>query len=270
MTNTTQTIGEQLMTTAAPTETRDTRARADAPGALRSQATMEIQTRQAQRLVYGRMVSEGKHEIVGLLRFAAMLRPIWSGSMADDPYADWWLVKVERELTQARDQLKHMENTVAQHLTDAPAVNVVVAQSLSPARLELNFSNPYAFHGAYLLADYDALVRAVLTARHVGLMDSRTSEKLLAEGGRYLRAAYETARGYRYMGIKRVDLVQGTAKARKAVETLGELPQPVISGELRATYAPKVHSADRSDVDTDVNDTDDESRAPTDGVEEEC
>jgi len=256
------------MTSTASTELHDTRSWSESPGALRSQAVMEIQTRQAQRLVYGRMAAEGKHEIVGLLRFAAMLRPIWSGSMADDPYADWWLVKIERELTQAREQLKHMENTVEQHLAGAPAVNVVVAQSLSPAKLELNFSNPYAFHGAYLLADYDALVRAVLTARHVGLMDSRTSEKLLAEGGRYLRAAYETGRGYRYMGIKRVDLVQGTAKARKAVETLGELPQPVISGKLRSTYAPKVHGADAVNVETDTTDTDDESHAPIDGVEE--
>jgi integrating conjugative element protein (TIGR03761 family) len=247
---------------------QNTNSRTGTPGALRSQATMEIQTRQAQRLVYGRMASAGKHEIVGLLRFAAMLRPIWSGSMADDPYADWWLVKIERELAQAREQLKHMENTVEQHLAGAPAVNVVVAQSLSPARLELNFSNPYAFHGAYLLADYDALVRAVLTARHVGLMDSPTSERLLAEGGRYLRAAYEAGRGYRYMGVKRVDLVQGTAKARKAIETLGELPQPVISGELRSTYAPRVHGADAADIDADTRDTDDESHAPTDGVEE--
>lgn len=183
--------------------------------------------------------------------------------MADDPYADWWLVKIERELTQAREQLKHMEKTVEQHLADAPAINVVVAQSLSPAKLELNFSNPYAFHGAYLLADYDALVRAVLTARHVGLMDSRTSEKLLAEGGRYLRAAFETGKGYRYLGIKRVDLVQGTAKAHKAIETLGELPQPIITGELRATYAPKVRSADGTDGDADADD----SPAPADGSE---
>lgn len=258
------------MTTAAPTETRDARSRADAPGALRSQATMEIQTRQAQRLVYGRMASEGKHEIVGLLRFAAMLRPIWSGSMADDPYADWWLVKIERELTQARDQLKRMEKTVEQHLAGAPAINVVVAQSLSPARLELNFSNPYAFHGAYLLVDYDSLVRTVLTARHVGLMDSRTSEKLLAEGGRYLRAAYETAKGYRYLGVRRVDLVQGTAKARKAIETLGELPQPVITGELRATYAPKIRGTDEADSDAEDYEPNDETHAPADGSKESC
>ena len=256
------------MTSTPPTETPDVRPRTDAPGALRSQAIMEIQTRQAQRLVYGRMASEGKHEIVGLLRFAAMLRPIWSGSVADDPYADWWLVKIERELEHARDQLKQMEATVEQHLAGAPAINVVVAQSLSPARLELNFSNPYAFHGAYLLADFDALVRAVLTARHVGLMDLRTSEKLLAEAGRYLRSAYETAKGYRYTGTTRVDLVQGTAKARKAVEALGELPQPVIAGTLRATYAPRARNGDGAVEASDADSPDGDLSAPANGADE--
>lgn len=256
------------MNTPSPeTETHDTRSRADAPGALRSQVTMEIQTRQAQRLVYGRMASEGKHEIVGLLRFAAMLRPIWSGSIAGDPYADWWLVKIERQLTRARDQLKEMAATVEQSLAGAPAVNVVVAQSLSPAKVELNFSNPYAFHGAYRLADYDALVRAVLTARHVGLMDSRTSERLLAQGGRLLRATYETAKGYRYMGITRMDLAQGTAKARKAQEALGDLPQPVVTGELRAAYAPRVREADETAADTGDSGEKNEVDAPADEVD---
>lgn len=256
------------MPTSAPSAQQDNRSRADAPGALHSQATMEIQTRQAQRLVYGRMASEGKHEIVGLLRFAAMLRPIWGGSIADDPYADWWLVKIERELMRARDQLKEMESTVEQHLTGAPAVNVVLAQSLAPSRLDLNFSNPYAFHGAYLLADFDKLVRAVLTARHVGLMDLQTGERLLAQGGRQLRSAYEAAKGYRYMGVTREDLAQGTAKAAKAREAMGELPQPVISGELRAAYAPKVRGAQGAAEHPESARTDDVPDAPLDEATE--
>lgn len=250
------------MTTQAVSEAQASRPRSDAPGALRSQATMEIQTRQAQRLVFGRMAADGQHEIVGLLRFAAMLRPIWGGSMADDPYADWWLVKIERELMRARDQLNEMEGTVEQVLAGAPAVNVIVAQSLAPARLELNFSNPYAFHGAYLLADFDKLVRAVLTARHVGLMDLQTSERLLAQGGKQLRSAYEAAKGYRYMGATREDLVQGTAKAAKAREAMGELPQPIITGELRAAYAPKVRGTQDADTPADATEADDDPSAP--------
>ena len=160
------------------TTTREN-AHGDRPGALRSQAIMEIQTRQAQRLVYGRRPEGDKPTIVGLLRFATMLRPIWTGAAADDPYADWWLVQVERELLQGREHLEALREHVDRLLKSAPAVDVKLAQSLEPVRVDLNFSSPYAFMGAYLLADYDALVRAILTGRHVGLLDRSTAEKLL-------------------------------------------------------------------------------------------
>jgi hypothetical protein len=62
------------------------------PGALRSQVELSIQTHQAQLLVRGRREQEGKPPIIGLLRFATKLGPIWAGAANDDPYTDWWLV----------------------------------------------------------------------------------------------------------------------------------------------------------------------------------
>ncbi|HSH28958.1 MAG TPA: TIGR03761 family integrating conjugative element protein [Thiohalobacter sp.] len=214
--------------------------RHDAPGALRSQATLEIQTRQAQRLVYGRRAEGGVQGIVGLLRFAALLRVIWSGSVNDDPYADWWLVQIEQELLAARETVAALRGEVDARLESAPAVNITLAQSLEPARVDLNFSNPYAFMAAYLLADFDALVRAVLTARHVGLLDRAGAERLLQEGGRSVRRAYNTAHGYRYLALTRDDVRQGTSKAIRARELLGDLPRAVLEGELRADHAPEL------------------------------
>ena len=214
------------------------------PGALRSQAIMELQTRQAQRLVYGRRVGDDRPAIVGLLRFATMLRPIWSGAMGDDPYADWWLIRVERELTQGRELLADLRTHVEKILRSAPAIDIQVAQSLEPSRVDLNFSNPYAFMGAYLLADFDALVRAILTARHVGLMDRDTSERLLHEGGRAVRRAFNAAKGYRFLAVKREDLRQETAKAQHAREVLGSIPVEVLEGELRADHAPEIRGRD--------------------------
>ena len=215
---------------------------AGSPGALRSQATLEIQTRQAQRLVYGRRADSGRPPIVGLIRFAAMLRPIWSGSAADDPYADWWLVRVESELESARGVLEDLEATCKTRLKAAPAVNITLAESLAPVQVELAFNNPYAFHGAYLLGQYDALVRAILTARHVGMMDRAAAERMLREGGQAVRRAYAQARGYRFLAVTRVDLNQGTAKAARARELLGEVPAEILSGEIRAAYAPEIRA----------------------------
>jgi len=55
------------------------------PGALRSQVELRIQTHQAQLLVRGRREQEGKPPIIGLLRFATKLGPIWAGAANDDP-----------------------------------------------------------------------------------------------------------------------------------------------------------------------------------------
>lgn len=124
------------------------------PGALRSHTSLAIQTRQAQRLVYGRRADGGKPAIIGLLRFATMLRPIWDSAAADDPWADWCLVQIERDLLEARETLDALQAQVARQLQSVPALDVAVAQSVEPVKVELTFTSPYAFMGAYLLADY--------------------------------------------------------------------------------------------------------------------
>mgnify|MGYP001548492192 FL=1 len=210
------------------------------PGALRSQTSMEIQTRQAQRLVYGRRADGGKPAIFGLLRFGTMLRPIWEGAATDDPWADWCLVQIERDLTEAREALEALMAQIQKQLKSLPAMNVAVAQSVEPVKVDLTFTSPYAFMGAYLLADYDVLVRAVLTGRHIGLFDRDTAERALREGGRIVRRAFNTAQGYKYVGVCREDVRQGTKKAVRATEMLGSIPQEVIDGSLRAAHAPEI------------------------------
>lgn len=71
------------------------------PGPLRSESWITLQTRQAQRLVSGRRAENGTPGIVGLTRFASMLRPLWTAARADDPWADWWLLAETQRLSEA-------------------------------------------------------------------------------------------------------------------------------------------------------------------------
>ncbi len=214
------------------------------PGVLRSDAAMDIQTRQAQRLVYGRRAQGvAKPAIFGLLRFAGELSWMWTNAAKDDPWADWFLVRVEEELIEGRESLEHLAKRVKNRLQSAPAVNVELAQSIKPVQVELRFNNPYAFMGAYLLADFDELVRGILTCRHVGLYDRESAERTLHEGGRVVRRVYNSFSGYRRMAVCREDVRQGTARAARAIEKLGPLPQEVLDGTLRAAYAPEVRPA---------------------------
>ena len=72
--------------------------REEQPGALRAVVTLTLETRQAQRMVKGRSGTVDKPAIMGLIGFANRLRVIWQGARADDPYADWWLVKIHDAL----------------------------------------------------------------------------------------------------------------------------------------------------------------------------
>ena len=72
---------------------------------LQSEIYLTLQTRHAQALVRGRNVP-GKPLIVGLVGFADRLRLIWTGAKQNDPYADWWLIKIEDAINATSNSLQ--------------------------------------------------------------------------------------------------------------------------------------------------------------------
>ena len=212
----------------------------DEPEALRSHWLVEIHTRQAARLVKGRAGGERGPAIPGLWRFGSRLTAIWNGAMRDDPWADWWLLRVEQELTGAREEIDALRGHVKQLLERAPAVEIQVAASLKPIRLDLMFTNPYGYQGGHLLVDYDDLARHVLTARHVGLLNQATAQKILHNGARALRRVYAAPSGYKYTGVTREDVRQANKRAQRAREAMGDVPQEIQDGTLRADLAPEI------------------------------
>lgn len=215
------------------------------PGPLRSESWITLQTRQAQRLVTGRRAEDGTPGIVGLTRFAAMLRPLWNAARADDPWADWWLLRVHDAIEQGQQELDALLEHVNRLLKQTPNVSVTVAVSIEPLKVPLTFTNPYAFRGAYLLAKFDDLVRAVLTAKHVAMTDRNSSERLISDGGRQVRRAYNAALGYRFLGITRDDARLMTARIKEAEAQMGGLPPEILDAKLRAPFAPDIARATR-------------------------
>jgi integrating conjugative element protein (TIGR03761 family) len=203
---------------------------------------LTLQTRQAQRLFKGRATSAEKPAIIGLIGFANRVRALWHGARADDPYADWWLVQVHDALDQAERELVSLEQAIVSRSEGMDGIDVAPPASVKPARIALNFSNPYAFRAAGLIGRFDTLACKVLGARHVGLLGREEAEKTLHQGGRRVRRALQSPVGYRLIGVTRDDVSQGTAKAMQAVEAMGEIPDDVLNGTRRALHAPTVAS----------------------------
>ena len=167
----------------------------DRPGVLRGGATLTLQTHQAQRLVKGREFSAEKPAIMGLFGFANLLRTIWHGARADEPYADWWMLKVHDALELSEQALIGAEQDIATRFLAMDAIDVSVPASIKPARIALNFSIPYAFRAARLVGRYDGLARALLSARHVGLLTCDAAERALHVGGRQVCRALQSPVG---------------------------------------------------------------------------
>ena len=142
---------------------------------------MTLQTRQAQQLIRGRPGTPEKPAIVGLIGFADRLRLIWQAARQDDPYADWWLIKIHTALGAAEQWIQAGQQTLAERLAASPALEVTVAASQKPYRTPLRFANPYAYRGARWLGEYDNLACGVLSAVHVGLMDKTDAERMLGQ-----------------------------------------------------------------------------------------
>ncbi len=212
---------------------------ADTLGALRGQAWLTVQTRQAKQLIRGRNGTADKPAIIGLVGYADRLRRIWQAARDDDPYADWWLIKVHEALVQARQFLSRYQEELNTKLTQMSAMEVTLAESLRPYRIRLQFANPYAYQGAQLIAEYDTLVRTVLTCRHIGQLDDESAEAIIHLCARKIRGTFVVPQGYRFLGIDRKCLQRSSGKDPRASSLMGELPEDVLSGEHRAPLVPR-------------------------------
>lgn len=213
---------------------------AERPGTLRGDACLVIQTRQAQRLVYGRKQVGQQPGIIGLVRFGMLMKRIWVSAMLDDPYADWYLLQIDDTLETGRVEIRQSRNQIDELLGSAHGVEITVAHSLKPARVPLQFANPYGYMGAYLVGDYDELVCAALTARHVGLLSRDHAEQVLQQGGRLIRRAFLLPTQWKHCAVDRTDLEQNNQRAQAARAAMGELPQDVLDGKHRARHAPEI------------------------------
>ncbi len=208
-------------------------------GPLRGQVWLTIQTHQAQQLIRGRNGTPDKPPIIGLVGFADRLRIIWQAARNDDPYADWWLIKVHEVIEASGDTLRNWQCEMDDLLLQQSAMEITIAGSVRPYRMPLQFANPYAYQGANLLSEYDRLVRTALTARHVGLLDSYISKGLIQAAAGKIRSLFAIPQGYRFLGVNRESMQVANEKSRKARQAMGEVPEDVMSGERQAPLVPR-------------------------------
>ncbi|PLW70058.1 TIGR03761 family integrating conjugative element protein [Pseudohalioglobus lutimaris] len=223
-------------------QTTDSKLPESGLGALQGDVWLTIQTYQAQSLIRGRRAADGKPAIIGLIGFADRLKSLWHAIRFDDPYADWWLLKVEEGIADIRAQLGGLQQRMAALMaTPSSSLEFVVAQSSRPQRVSLQFANPYAFRAAQLLGEYDQLMCADRTLRHLGIEMPMDLVEQVAASGRWVRRIFALPLGYHCLDICRQDVRQQTPMAIRARERMGDLPGDILHGERLPALRPVVY-----------------------------
>ena len=208
-------------------------------GVLRSAMSLTLHTHHASRIWNGRAPSEDKPGIIGLAAFLSVMTRMKRGAEQDDPYSDWWMLRIEDKLAETKQRLQAVREQVDHVLaTIPPALTLGENLNVQPVKLPVFASAQLAFAAIYLLADFDELARKLLLAHHTALIDRRTLEQWIDDGAHGLRSLFTLAQYYRYSGTTREDFAAGNAAARAAIEKFGELPQEVIDGTRRSGFAP--------------------------------
>lgn len=219
----------------------------DGPGTLHGGASLILHTRQALDLVKGSSenVARGIPRVTGLIAFSRKLRVVLQAAAADDPTADWMLIRIEEAVVVAREHIIKALELVEQLLTSRRNVVVTLRQSSEPVKVDFSFGmgSPYIYQLVYLLEDYDRLTAALLTAKHVALMNAETAANSIRNCKHYIRRVLELPSQWSYQSVSREDIRQNNQRAIRAMKWLAEVPQEVLGGARRAEFAPRIIAA---------------------------
>src|SRR3546814_12757161 len=119
-------------------------------GSLRSAMSLTLHTHHASRIWHGRAPTEGRAGIIGLNGFISAMNKMKRGAEQDDPYSDWWMLRIEDTLADTKTRLQPPREQVHQALADVPpALSVGDNLNVQPRQLPLSVKRPMGFQAVH-------------------------------------------------------------------------------------------------------------------------
>lgn len=232
-------------------------------GALRSDINMTLHTHYATRVWVGRpWNTEDKTndnaniyaQIISMPHCLSILNQINADAANDDPYADQYLIKLEDKIQTARKEMMALSDQIYNLYANQIPENIDIqrCQNISPVTVPIYIKYPLGYLLVYLLTDYDAVARAVLTASHIAIMTKSDAKAWMQQASHIIRSVLGMAQQYRHSGVSRQDFAENNARAQSAVERLGKLPQDILDGTKRSGYAPTIKINNYEITETEV------------------
>lgn len=208
------------------------------PGLLRARTTITLETMFGAYLFYGKYGENGR--IIGLRHFANSLDKIWKNAPRD-PWALWYLQRIETAIDQAQSALELLLQQYTLKLNHQEKFDYKPSFSMKPIHIDIAFAAPLGYRAVKLVVAADDVIKLMLQAHHVDLVRDSEAKQALYKVGNHVRRAFESAMTYREMNVSYKALKKMTAQAQKAIDALGEVPAEILSGEKLPRHVPRVH-----------------------------
>ncbi len=193
-----------------------------------------LHTRLAQNLYNG----SWRFGKMGLLQFAKMTAVLWKAHTEDDPYAEWYLLKIYQALLEAKTIMNQHEAALEQQLNSKRGFKIQMFTNPTPMEVTVNITLPFIFLAAELLEAIDYVARQLFTLTRLGIMahGDLSSTVLYREA----QKIFALAREWQYTGVNRADIHSNNPKAQRALRLIGKkVPAEVVNKEIKFAFLTK-------------------------------
>lgn len=220
------------------------------PGRLRQNASFQVHTLDAQRLWLGQVPAEGRPGINGVARFANTLYFAFQLTAADNPLADWVLIRTEDEFKAIEAfmaaKMKVIDQLVQRRRERGFQIGVV--SSDRPIQVEVNFGSPYGYKAVEIVLTFDLYVRWVRALEQTGMLPRPSAQALIQESRTRVRHTIEETVRYHQLltqapgkTLTRAHLASDDAAIREMVSQIDKqlrvpIPDEVRSGRRRPEH----------------------------------
>lgn len=212
---------------------------------IRVERELILHTELANRMFDGRhgrarcdRHSRDKCRIAGLRLFASRSRTIWHDARDGNPFAHWWLIQIERVLSEAAKELRVTTEEYERLLKTQSFLEIRKLGASKPHHRRVSFHSPLAYDAARLIAHLDQLLLLLMECARQNLISVKEKITVGRAAARCILQVFNLGLCYKHYDISFKDITQPTAWVLRATEEMGQIPPQVINGSLRAQCAP--------------------------------
>lgn len=225
--------------------------------------TIAFSTRAGLNLWLGRPTEHDRKAILGMPGFAARLRMISDHVKNDDPYADHILYQIDKRTDEVKAELDVEMRQITEFINAQIPEEMQLPDigSNRPAVVTVQFGSPLAFKVAFQIITVDQIVRKILMANHVSLLDKDARFLITTTLLGTIRSIINIAFRFQPTGVSRDDIAANNPKAIEARARMGELPEEFLSGVLRSPLAPALPLSRINAINKMMSDKNDEDQS---------